>query len=64
MVYNLIGIFAASILMIGGYYVTEVILYGNLTAPITSIPGNVAQLVVGAVVAIPLSAALKRNKLF
>lgn len=63
-VYNFIGILAASIFMIAGYYLTEVILYGNLTAPITSIPGNVIQLVVGAVVAIPLSAALKRTKLF
>ncbi|MHB1395120.1 MAG: ECF transporter S component [Clostridia bacterium] len=64
LVYNSIGILAASIFMIAGYYITEVILYGNLTAPITSIPGNIIQLVVGAAVAIPLSAALKRTKLF
>ena len=63
-IFNFMGILAASIFMIAGYYVTEVILYGNLTAPITSIPGNVIQLVVGAAVAIPLSAALKRTKMF
>lgn len=64
LIFNFIGILAASIFMIAGYYITEVILYGNLTAPITSIPGNVIQLVVGAVIAIPLSAALKRTKMF
>lgn len=64
LLYNLMGILAASIFMIAGYYITEVILYGNLLAPITSIPGNVIQLLVGAVVAVPLSAALKRTKLF
>lgn len=63
-IYNFIGIFASSIVMIAGYYLTEVILYGNWTAPITSVPGNVIQLAVGAAVAIPLSAALKRTKLF
>jgi len=64
LVYNIMGILAASIFMIVGYYITEVILYGNIMAPITSIPGNIIQLAVGAVVAIPLSAALKRTKLF
>ena len=57
---NVIGIILSGIWMIGGYYVTEGILYGNWITPVTSIPGNVAQLVVGLVFGIPLAIALKR----
>jgi uncharacterized membrane protein len=60
---NLAGILISSILMIAGYYLTEVILYGNWIAPVTSIPGNVIQLVVGAVFGLPAAAALKKVKL-
>lgn len=60
MVYNVVGILISSVWMIGGYYVTEGILYGNWIAPATSIPGNIAQLVVGLVIGVPLSAMLKR----
>ena len=61
--YNLLGIFLGSIWMLIGYYFAEVILYGNWIQPITSIPGNVIQIAIGTVVALPLSAALKRAKL-
>jgi uncharacterized membrane protein len=57
---NTIGIILSGIWMIGGYYITEGILYGNWITPINSIPGNIAQLVVGLVFGIPLAAALKR----
>lgn len=57
---NVIGILLSSVWMIGGYYVTEGILYGNWIAPVTSIPGNIAQLVVGLVLGVPLAAMLKR----
>lgn len=56
--YNLTGIFIAGILMIFGYYITEVVLYGNLFTPVTSIPGNLTQIVIGAIFSIPTSAAL------
>jgi uncharacterized membrane protein len=61
--YNLLGISLGSIWMLIGYYFTEVILYGNWMQPLTSIPGNVIQILIGVVVALPLSAALKRAKL-
>ena len=35
---------------VGGYYVAEAILYGNWIAPVISIPGNIIQVAVGAVV--------------
>ena len=57
-IYNSIGILVASIWMIFGYYITEVILYGNLLTPMTSIPGNITQLAIGAIISIPASAAL------
>jgi uncharacterized membrane protein len=59
-VYNLLGISLGSVWMLIGYYFTEVILTGSWILPISSIPGNIIQLVIGAVVALPLSAALKR----
>lgn len=47
--------------MLAGYYATEGILYGNWIAPVTSIPGNLTQLGLGAVIAIPFSKMLKSN---
>lgn len=45
--YNIIAIIIGGIWMIGGYYMTEVILYGNWMTPATSIPGNIVQIVFG-----------------
>lgn len=57
---NLMGIIVASIWMIIGYYGAEGIMYGNWTAPMSSIPGNLIQLLIGTLVALPLSKALQR----
>ncbi|WP_238883943.1 ECF transporter S component [Clostridium sp. YIM B02551] len=57
--FNLLGIALATIIMIGGYYIAEVILYGNLYAPIQSIWGNFMQCVVGTVLGLPLATAVK-----
>lgn len=59
--WNLAGILIASVWMIFGYYMTEVILYGHWMTPLTSIPGNLIQLAVGAVLGIPLAVGLKRT---
>ena len=45
--YNIIAIILGGIWMIAGYYMTEVILYGNWMTPATSIPGNIVQIVFG-----------------
>jgi uncharacterized membrane protein len=60
--YNILAIIAGSLWMIIGYYITEVILYGNLLAPLTSIPGNAAQIILGIIVALPLTITFRRNK--
>jgi len=57
--FNILAIFIGSIWMVGGYYLTEVILYGNWITPVTSIPGNIAQLVIG-LIALILVPAIKR----
>ncbi|MEW9124394.1 MAG: ECF transporter S component [Thermotaleaceae bacterium] len=64
MLWNLIAIFFSGLWMIGGYYITEGVLYGNWIAPVTSIPGNVLQILMGILLGLPLAAALKRTKLF
>lgn len=58
--YSVIGILLSSVFMIAGYYLTEVILYGNYVAPLTSIAGNITQLVIGLATSIPVSIALDR----
>lgn len=50
----------ALVVKVAGYYIAEVILYGNWRAPVTSIPGNIIQVVVGGVIALPLILALKK----
>lgn len=54
------SIVLGSLWMILGYYGAEGIMFGNWVAPFTSIPGNLIQLVIGGVVAIPLSRMLMR----
>lgn len=61
--YNLLGITVGAVWMLAGYYISEVILYGNWLQPATSIIGNITQIVIGAVVALPLTAALKKAKI-
>lgn len=61
-VLNLLAIVAGGLWMIGGYYLTEVVLYGSWLTPFTSIPGNITQIVIGAVVGLPLVVALKKTK--
>ncbi|MCX7904224.1 MAG: ECF transporter S component [Caloramator sp.] len=53
-----LGYFIAGLWMVLGYLIYETMLYGFATA-MASVPGNLAQAVVSAVVAIPLSRALR-----
>ena len=58
------AIFAAFVIKIVGYYIAEIILYGNFVAPITSVPGNVVQIAVAAVIVLiviePIEVAVKK----
>lgn len=50
---------SATAIKVAGYYIGEVILYHNFAAPVVSIPGNVVQITVGALIASPIIAILK-----
>ncbi|MBS4539025.1 ECF transporter S component [Clostridium sp. D2Q-11] len=60
-IYNFIAVIIGGIWMIGGYYLTEYILYGNFFAPVTSIPGNAIQIALALVIGIPLSLIIKKS---
>lgn len=48
--WDVLAIAAACVIKIVGYYIAEVIIYGNWVAPVTSIPGNLVQIGVAAVI--------------
>ena len=62
-IYNIIsiivGITIATVVIIIGYYVSEVILYHNFIKPLQSVYGNFMQGVVGAIMGVPLSLTLR-----
>ena len=62
--FNIIGVILSVPVMLAVYYLCEGIIYGNWIAPMASIPGNLVQNAVGIIVAIPVSAALKKTPFF
>lgn len=56
-----VAILAALLIKIIGYYIAEVILYQNWTAPLMSIPGNIIQVVVAGVIVVPTAVALQKT---
>lgn len=59
-VWIILSIIAALLIKIGGYYIAEGIIYGNWIAPVTSIPGNIVQVIVGGIIAFPIIKILKK----
>ena len=63
--FNVLAMLAACAIKIAGYYIAEVILFGNWIAPVTSIPGNLIQIGVAAVIVLiiiePLRIAAKKT---
>jgi len=59
-----VALLAACVIKIVGDYIAEIILYGNFIAPISSVPGNVVQIAVAAVVVLiviePIEIAVKK----
>lgn len=62
-IFNLLAVIVSGIWMMAGYYIAEVILYGNWLTPATSIPGNIAQLTIGllALFLVPILKRIKSN---
>ncbi|MEG2000115.1 MAG: ECF transporter S component [Evtepia sp.] len=50
--FYLLAMAVACVVKIGGYYIAECILYQNMIAPLTSIPGNLLQIALGSIVAL------------
>ncbi len=57
---NILAVIISGIWMIGGYYLTEVILYGNWFSPVASIPGDITQIVMALIIGIPMAKILKK----
>lgn len=54
------GVIIAAVIKVAGYYIAEGIIYGNWVVPVTSIPGNLVQIGVAGIIAIPLILVLKK----
>ncbi|WP_099469960.1 ECF transporter S component [Konateibacter massiliensis] len=59
--YQAIAMGAACVIKVAGYYIAEVILYQNVVTPIASIPGNILQVAIAAVVVFPLINPLRKG---
>lgn len=61
---NVVSLIIALVIKVVGYYLAEVILYGNWAVPMGSVPGNVLQVGVAAIIVMviiqPLRKAIKR----
>ena len=51
---------AACLIKVAGYYGAEAIIYGNWLAPMASIPGNLVQIGVAAVIVLPVLSKLRK----
>lgn len=58
--WNVLAIAVACVIKIVGYYIAEVFIYGNLVAPVLSIPGNLVQIGVAAVLVLPIAEVVRR----
>ena len=62
-----IALIVACVIKVVGYYIAEVVIYGYPLAPVASIPGNLVQIGVAAVITLvviaPLNVAAKRTGL-
>lgn len=56
-----IAIAIACLIKIVGYYLAEVFIYGNWLTPFASIPGNLCQIGVATVIALPLTIILQKQ---
>ena len=61
MLAEILGMIAAGIFMVAGYYVAEGIMYGNWVAPALGVPWNIGQFVVGMILATVIAAALSKT---
>lgn len=59
-IFQILAVVVAVIIKVGGYYIAEGIIYGNWIAPAASIPGNIVQITVAGIIAIPITVAIRK----
>ncbi len=52
---------AATVIKVVGYYLAEMIIYGNALAPLASVPGNLVQMGVAILAVLPIANKLKKT---
>lgn len=57
---NIASICVALVIKLVGYYTAEGIIYGNWIAPLGSMPGDITQVVVAAIIVLPIVERLKK----
>lgn len=57
--YNLTALLLSTPVMIGVYYIGECLLYGNWITPLTSLPGDIMQNLLGILLALPVCKVLQ-----
>lgn len=57
----ILALIAACAIKIGGYYIAEALIYGNWVAPVSSIPGNLVQIGVAAVIVLAIIGRLDKT---
>lgn len=58
--WNALAIAIACVIKIVGYYIAEIVIYGNWFTPMLSIPGNIVQIAVAAVLVLPIAEVVRR----
>ena len=55
-----LAVVLACVIKVAGYYVAEALIYGNWVQPVLSIPGNLMQIGVAALIVLPMAGTLKK----
>lgn len=58
--WNVLAIAVAAVIKVVGYYIAEIVIYGNWLAPMASIPGNLVQVGVAAVIVLIIVEPLRK----
>lgn len=61
--FAVIGLILAMIIDVGGYYMAEVIIYGNWIAPFANVPAEIILNAVGIALGLPVGLMMKKTKL-
>ncbi len=55
-----LGMIAAMVIKIAGYYIAEIIIYQNAIVPLSSVPGNFLQMMTAIIIVLPLAGQLAK----